>query len=87
MKTFNDLCIGDKIYSVILPDLIDDYIIEEITNTDENIIFFVDKKRSAYFKIRNNDINKSFSVSRDIVIFVDMVITDPEILKWFDLKI
>ena len=84
MKKFSDLKIGDKIYIFISPDDIESYTVLGISTLSSGELIF--KTIEDYtIIVRKENIDKSISISEDFSTYIDSIITDPEIAKWFDL--
>ena len=84
MKKFSDLKIGDKIYIFISPDDIESYTVLGISTLSSGELIF--KTIEDYtISVRKENIDKSISISEDFSTYIDSIITDPEIAKWFDL--
>ena len=84
MKKFSDLKIGDKIYIFISPVDIESYTILEILTLSSGELIF--KTTEDYIiSVRKENIDKSISMSEDFSTYIDSIITDPEIAKWFNL--
>ena len=84
MKKFSDLKIGDKIYIFIPPGYIEPYTVLGISTLSSGELIF--KTIGNYnIIVRKENIDKSINISEDFSTYMDSIITDTKIAKWFDL--
>ena len=86
MKKFSDLKIGDKIYIFISQNYIKSHTISGISTLSSGELIFKTFENHT-ISVRKEDIDKSISILEDFstYIYIDLIITDLEIAKWFDL--